>query len=264
MGLFTRIVSLLPSNTPPEIVSTYKKIFEGLSNAKTPEELKEFVIDVLRDPKNAEFVNGLKNTLDAALKTPGIEKLVKIATDPNIIQSASNVLNSGAGKNFAKVIADKESSRAGIVAAGVRLAATAIPKLLYHSVSLVKAGLIAQKMSEIEHKANEGARREAELQRSMDDGISRIGASEEESAQIRSGIAEMRNIAATRQKENTSGASFDMKKREGNISYGMTNSRVYFSGNGASVAIEHKAANNVSPNATPNVSGGSRAKGNHR
>jgi hypothetical protein len=216
MDLFTKMKTLIPANTPPEIAETYRNIFDGLVNAKTPEDFKKFMVETLKNPKNAEAVEAMKETLDAALKTPGIEKLVAVATNPKIIKAVSEVANSRAGKNLARVLANKKSTAFEIGAAKTRLMATALPKLGYYASEIAGAINIGMKMEAIQIEANKEKMQEREMQSSMNTAFSKLGESggitSEEEGSTKADIDNMRKMVA----EDPS-VSFHMKGRVGNV-----------------------------------------------
>ena len=220
IGLFASMESLIPKNTPPEIAETWKKVFKDLSNAKTPEDLKKSVIDPLKDPKNVEDIKDLKETLGSALKTPGIIKLVNIITNPKIIKSISSLVKSKAGKNLAKVLANKESTALQIGAAKARFIARAIPKLASHMPSIVRAIKIGMEMDSIERKDREARRPEREFRGAVDDMLSmgrKLGEmTKEDESKARNEIEEIIKKSA---KDPSIPLSYQMKVRSENISH---------------------------------------------
>lgn len=148
-GIFKKYEQMTPSsriNTKEH--KELKEFIKNITSLDSPDELKKFVVDYLKDPKNSALLKELTTDLTVALKTPGIKKLVAICTNPKLIDTAFSIINSNAGKNFVKVLADKNSSKSKIVKAYARLAATAIRKSTLHIPKLIKAGLILYKLDQ--------------------------------------------------------------------------------------------------------------------
>ncbi len=127
----------------------FQELINNITSPKTTEDLKESLKDHLsKDP------NSLKN-LNSELKTflkKENRKVVKIFTNRKLIGAAFEVINSRAGKNFVKVLADKRSSKNKIARAYARLAFTAVGKYFLHTKKLVEAAVILDRVQKEDYK----------------------------------------------------------------------------------------------------------------
>ena len=173
LGLFEKLKNFMPAGVDQE---AYNNFVKEIGKAKNPEEFKEIAMGYLKDPRNAGIVEEVKSVLKVALQQPRIGELVEIATNPGLIETAVNVVNSEAGKNLTKVLAERPPSFPDLVGAGMRMTATVLqPQNLYHIPSLVKAAYIV--------KSNAMKSREKEVQ-SMRAGLSQDTSSQNNRSSI--------------------------------------------------------------------------------
>lgn len=153
-GVFEKLDQMTPSSRiNSKEHKEYKEFIKALTSHNSPDQLKEFFITQLENPKNASAIKDLTAELTIAIKHPKIKKLVNTVTNPKLISTAFSVMKSRAGKNFTKVLADKKSSRSKIIRAYARLAFTAIGKFTLHTKKIIEAGIVLNQIQQDTYKS---------------------------------------------------------------------------------------------------------------
>ncbi|MCT4635965.1 MAG: F0F1 ATP synthase subunit delta [Rickettsiales bacterium] len=149
-GVFEKLEQMTPSvRRDKKEHKEFQELINNITSPETPEGLKASLKDHLsKDPNSLENLN---SELKTFLKKEN-RKVVKIFTNRKLIGAAFEAINSRAGKNFVKVLADKRSSKNKIARAYARLAFTAVRKYFLHTKKLVEAAVILDRVQKEDYK----------------------------------------------------------------------------------------------------------------